>query len=134
MTDSTQPPANQPPPPERPADAPPPPPQQAGYAPPPSQQANPVGRPTNLLAILSLVAAFVFPIAGIVLGVIARKQIRETGEAGDGLAQAGLILSIVFTVLGLLVAIVGIVLFVTTGAFFVNMVDISDLPTSIPAP
>jgi hypothetical protein len=46
--------------------------------------------PTNTLAILALIFAFVFPIAGIVLGHLARSQIRQTGEQGDALALAGL--------------------------------------------
>ena len=48
------------------------------------------GPPTSTLAILALVFAFIFPPAGIVLGHVARTQIRQTGEAGDGLAVAGL--------------------------------------------
>jgi hypothetical protein len=46
--------------------------------------------PTNTLAILALIFAFIFPIAGIVLGHIARSQIRKTGEQGDVLAVVGL--------------------------------------------
>ncbi|WP_436970654.1 DUF4190 domain-containing protein [Micromonospora avicenniae] len=57
---------------------------------------------TNVMAILSLVFAFVFSPAGIVLGHIAKKQIRRTGEQGDGLATAGLVLSYIFTILGLI--------------------------------
>ena len=49
------------------------------------------GRPTNTLAILALVMAFVFAPAGLILGIVARKQIRQTGEDGDGLALAGII-------------------------------------------
>ena len=48
-------------------------------------------RPTNTMAILALVMAFVFAPVGLVLGIIARKQIRQTGEEGDGLALAGII-------------------------------------------
>jgi hypothetical protein len=54
-------------------------------------------RPTNTLAILALVFAFVFAPAGLVLGLVARKQIRETGEQGDGLALAGAIVGGIFT-------------------------------------
>ena len=36
--------------------------------------------------------AFVFPPAGLVLGFLARRQIRDTGEDGDGLALAGMII------------------------------------------
>lgn len=53
--------------------------------------------PTNLLAILSLVFALVFAPAGLILGVIARKQIEESGEEGRGLALAGTIVGAVIT-------------------------------------
>ena len=52
------------------------------------------------MAILSLVFAFVFAPAGIVLGHLAKRQIRRTGEEGDQLATWGLVLSYVFTGLG----------------------------------
>ncbi len=51
------------------------------------------------MAILALVFAFVFSPLGIVFGVIGRRQIAESGEEGRGLATAGLVLGIVFTVL-----------------------------------
>jgi hypothetical protein len=54
-------------------------------------------RPTNTMAILALVFAFVFAPAAIALGVVARRQIRETGEQGDGLALAGIIVGSIFT-------------------------------------
>ncbi|TDB77523.1 DUF4190 domain-containing protein [Micromonospora sp. KC723] len=56
----------------------------------------------NVMAILSLVFAFVFAPAGIVLGHLAKRQIRQTGDEGDQLATWGLVLSYAFTVLGLL--------------------------------
>ncbi|GAB3968714.1 DUF4190 domain-containing protein [Plantactinospora veratri] len=56
----------------------------------------------NLLAILSLVFAFVFAPAGIVLGHLAKRQIQRTGEQGGQLATWGLILSYVFTALYLI--------------------------------
>ena len=52
---------------------------------------------TNLLAIISLISVFVVPLAGIVLGNLALSQIRRTGEAGRGLALAGLIVGYVFS-------------------------------------
>jgi hypothetical protein len=54
------------------------------------------------MAILALVFAFIFSPAAIVLGHIAKKQIRQTGEQGEGLATAGLWLGYIFT--GLYVA------------------------------
>jgi hypothetical protein len=86
----------------------------SGYGPPPGsgpppgygypQPGYPGGwrRPTNTMAILSLVMAFVFSPAGIVLGVIARKQIKRTGEEGDGLALAGVIVGSIATAFFLL--------------------------------
>jgi hypothetical protein len=61
------------------------------------------------MAILSLVMAFVMPPAGIVLGAMARKQIKRTGEEGDGLALAGIIVGSITTafivlMIGLMVA------------------------------
>ena len=73
-----------------------------GYAPqgyPPPGYPGSMVRPTNTMAILALVFAFVFAPAGIVLGVLARKQIRQTGEQGDGLALAGIIVGGIATAL-----------------------------------
>jgi hypothetical protein len=64
--------------------------------------AAPAAQQTNTMAILSLIFAFVFAPLGIVFGFIARSQIKRTGEGGDGLALAGLILSIAFTALTIL--------------------------------
>ena len=61
---------------------------------------------TNVLAIISLIAAFVVPLAGIITGHIALSQIRRTHEEGHGIAKAGLILGYVFTGLGILFFIV----------------------------
>ena len=77
-----------------------------GYAPPPMY-----GRPTNTMAILSLVMAFVFAPAGLILGIIARKQIARTGEEGDGLALAGIIVGGLITAFFVLMIVVMIVAF-----------------------
>jgi hypothetical protein len=69
--------------------------QQPGYG-------YPQTRGTNVMAILSLVFAFVFAPAGIVLGHVAKKQLRTSGEEGGGLATAGLVLSYIFTGLAVL--------------------------------
>jgi hypothetical protein len=78
--------------------------QQPGYYPPP--------RPTNGMAIAALITAFVFSPAGIVLGIVARRQIRQTGEQGWGMATAGLIVGAVLTVLWLLALALWVVLVV----------------------
>ncbi len=46
--------------------------------------------PTNTMAVLSLVFAFLFWPLATVFGHVARKQIARTGEGGRGLATAGL--------------------------------------------
>lgn len=76
---------------------------QPGYYPP---------RRTNGVAVAALITAFLFSPAGIVLGIIARKQIRQTGEEGWGMATAGLIVGAVLTVLWLLAIVAWIVLVV----------------------
>jgi Domain of unknown function (DUF4190) len=67
---------------------------------------------TNTMAILALVFAFVFWPLGIVFGHMARRQIRQTGEGGAGLATAGLVLSYLFGVLTLLGCVAWIALVV----------------------
>ena len=61
--------------------------------------------PTNTLAILALVLGFVVPLGGIICGHLALGQIKRTGEAGHGLAMAGLIIGYVFTGLTILIVI-----------------------------
>jgi hypothetical protein len=64
---------------------------------------------TNTMAILALVFAFIFSPAAIVLGHLAKKQIRQTGEQGEGLATAGLWLGYIFTGLGVLVCAIYVI-------------------------
>jgi Domain of unknown function (DUF4190) len=86
-----------------------------GYGPPGYGPAYPPAGfyrpPTNTMAILALVFAFVFAPAGIVLGVMARKQIRQTGEEGDGLALAGIIVGSIITGLYVLFIVFWIIAF-----------------------
>lgn len=98
-----------------------------GAAPPAAGYAQPYGTPayqaptTNGLAIAALVCGclgFVTCISGIaaiILGHLARKQIRESGgtQQGDGMALAGLILGYVITAL-LLAYIVFLIVVVAT--------------------
>jgi len=69
----------------------------------------PYGRPTNSLAILSLVLAFVFAPAGLITGVIARRQIKQTHEDGDGLALAGIIVGGIVTAFFVLLIVVWLI-------------------------
>jgi len=72
----------------------------------PGMQAPSPARGTNVMAVLAIVFAFVFSPLGIVFGILGRKQTARTGEGGRGLATAGLILSIVFLVVGIATAVV----------------------------
>ena len=60
---------------------------------------------TNTLAVLALVFGFCCAPAGIVLGIIARKQTRQYQEPGEGMALAGIIVGAVLMVLFLVVYI-----------------------------
>ena len=74
-------------------------------------------RGTNGMAIASLICSLagfltcVSAVVGIILGHIALKQIKQSGEDGEGMAKAGLIVGYVLTGLSLL-AVVGYVVFI----------------------
>ena len=85
---------------------------QPAYAP---QQWGP--RQTNTMAILALVMAFIFPVAGLILGILARKQIARTGEEGSGLALAGIIVGGFFTAIFALFVILALVAFAGTASY-----------------
>ncbi|SMO46529.1 protein of unknown function [Geodermatophilus aquaeductus] len=77
-----------------PAYGPPPAPYGPGYPPP---YGYPVARRTNGLAIAAMVLGILWiywigSILALVFGYTARSQIRERGEAGDGMAIAGIVL------------------------------------------
>ena len=71
----------------------------------PVYQPVPLGQKTNTLAIVALILGIVVPIGGIICGPIALGQIKRTGEGGRGLAMAGLIIGIAFTVIGVIAEI-----------------------------
>ena len=126
-SDGTEPTRPIPPPPYTPPPVPPPPPLPppgSSYQPPPPsspyqpgaaggypQPAQPAqAQPgTNAMAILALICAFVFAPLGIVFGYMAKKQIKQTGEQGEGLANVGLVLGYVFTGLAVLGCCIGVI-------------------------
>jgi len=91
-----------------------------GYAPPmyPGYPYPPPARPTNGMAIAALVcslaglATCISAPVGAILGHIARKQIRERGEGGDGLALAGIIVGWILTALMVLLIIFYVVIII----------------------
>lgn len=74
--------------------------------------------PTETMAVLALVFAFVFAPLGIVFGVIARRNIQQNGYQGLELATAGLWISIVLTALAVLLVVVVFVVPVVSLLFF----------------
>lgn len=82
----------------------------------------PQPRPTNSLAIASLVCAFLFAPLGIIFGHLSLSQIRRTGEEGRGLAIAGLVISYLITVLTIVVVVLS-VLFVAAVARDLRTLD-----------
>ena len=94
---------------------------------------------TNTMAIASLVAGIaawiVCPVLGailaIIFGFVARNQIKTTGEAGSGLALAGLILGFAHIALSVLTLIIAIVVF---GGIAAMIAVIGNLPTPTPSP
>ena len=84
---------------------------------PPAFRPVPLGPPrTNAYAVASLVCGIAGTMIGlpavpaVVLGHMARRRIRATGEQGDGLAVAGLVLGYVVT--GLMLAFAALLVFV----------------------
>ncbi len=70
-------------------------------------------KPESQLPLVSLILAFFFPIAGIVVGHIALGQMRrnEIPSTNQGMAKAGLILGYVFTALTVVVVVAYIAIF-----------------------
>jgi uncharacterized BrkB/YihY/UPF0761 family membrane protein len=63
-------------------------------------------RETNTLATLSVVFAFVFAPAGVILGHLALSQIHETGDRGRDRALVGVTLSYVFITVAVVALVV----------------------------
>lgn len=59
----------------------------------------------NTVAIVAFVAAFVVGLVGLILGHVARAQIRRTGEAGWGFATFALVLGYWSTALAVLAGV-----------------------------
>lgn len=68
---------------------------------------GPMAPSTNGLAIASVILAFIFPVAAIILGHVALSQINASRgmQEGRGLAITGLILGYSFTALSLLLMV-----------------------------
>ncbi|MET8039279.1 DUF4190 domain-containing protein [Micromonospora sp. NPDC005215] len=94
------------------------PPQYPGYGYPPPQKTNGMAIAALVLALVGIASCITAPI-GAILGHVAQKQIRLSGEGGAGMAKAAIIIGWILTgLLGLLIAFYAVVIIyaVTTGA------------------
>jgi hypothetical protein len=82
-----------------------------GYYYPPQRRTNGLAIAALVVSCASLVTCPLLGGVGAVLGHVARRQIRETGEEGDGLALAGIIIGWILVALSLL-TITGYVVFI----------------------
>ncbi len=75
---------------------------------PPNQPYQPVPpqQSYNVLAIVGFVLAFFTTIIGLIISIIALNQIKKSGEKGRGFAIAGIWISIIEMVLGIVLVIV----------------------------
>lgn len=78
----------------------------------PAYSSAPAGEKYNVLAIVSLVLAFLVSLGAVICGHIALSQIKKTGEKGRGLAIAGLVLGY----LGIVISIIAGIAFIGTFA------------------
>ncbi|HMO10033.1 MAG TPA: DUF4190 domain-containing protein [Actinotalea sp.] len=91
----------------------------------PQQQGN------NSLALVSLIAGianfviipFIGAVVALITGYMGKKQIAETGQQGEGMAKAGIILGWI----GVAVSLIGIVAFIV---FFAAAASTSGFTTS----
>ena len=119
------------------------------YSPPPGQQYQPAYQqyqpyppapPTNGLAIAALVCgvgAFVTGVTfipAIICGHLARREIRRTGEQGDGMAVAGLVCGYVGGILSIAIILVVGLLAARAASTVTNVQLLPDFSTSaVPA-
>ena len=68
---------------------------------------------TNMVALIGFIGAFVLPVAGIVLGVLATRQIGITRESGRGLARWAIVVGSAGALFQLAFFVVWLVLFVS---------------------
>lgn len=80
---------------------------------------------TNVLAIISLVSAFVVSIAAVITGHIALSQIKRTGESGRGMALAGLIIGYVGVAITAVFFVVWLTLFIALASHSMSTTGIS---------
>ncbi len=88
-----------------------PPPAYPAYAAPPSTKTNGLAIAALVLALVGFASCITAPV-GAILGHVASKQIRQTGEGGEGMAKAAIIIGWILTGLTIVLIAVYIVVIV----------------------
>ena len=104
-----------------------------------SKNEQPVAAPNSNLSIVALVLAFLFPIAGLVVSFLAKKEIEasEGQKGGSQLVRLSFILSIVFIVLQVIAVVFWSVVYFQALQEASNLQDqmndiFTDLETGVP--
>ena len=85
---------------------------------------QPPVKQTNNMALLGLILAFVMPLAGMIISLIARKQCQERGEDGAHLAKAGIIVGAIYSGLVFVILIAALTIpFVMLAPMFNEIVE-----------
>jgi len=92
------------------------PPQQYGYGGPPMRSTNGLAIASLVLSLAGLVTCGIASLIGAILGHVAKKQIRERGEDGSGMATAGIVIGWIVVVL----AVIGAILYVLFIVWAIN--------------
>ena len=83
-----------------------------------------VNSDNNIIGIIALIASFILPIAGLILGIIGYKNAKKTGGENKGMALAAIIISSVSMLLTLIGSILtAIISAATYGAFWSRLMD-----------
>lgn len=71
--------------------------------------------PSSGTAVAAIVMAFIFPLIGLILGYVAKKEIDSSNgtKGGRGMASAAIALGWIFTLIGTVVAVIWIAYFAT---------------------
>ncbi|MBA4021636.1 MAG: hypothetical protein C0482_04675 [Gordonia sp.] len=87
---------------------------------------SPESGPMSGLTLSAMVASIIFGPMGIVLGHMALRQIKKTGEGGRGVALAATVIGYIMTAAGILSIVVALT--------FWNSLDDYDAPANVSTP
>lgn len=64
--------------------------------------------------------SLVFPIVGLIMGYLAKKEVRNSQGrlSGDGLATAAIVIGWIFTVIGALLIIIGVAALISASSLY----------------